>query len=335
MSSRNRGPLHQIARIPFNQEQQHRPLLEDLRDAPRFPPRPPPPHPSLIEDRLILQQQDLHTLLIDNQRFAATHVALKQELESVQHELQRTGHVAGAVEAERDLQLRDAYDRSMRMEADLRALEGMKGELAHVRSDVQKLSGVRQELAAQAQGLTQQISKASVEVQQVPMLKSEIESMQQELQRARSAIEYEKKGYAENYEQGQAMENNLVLMIREVEKLRAELANAEKRTRANYSGNYGNSDTVYGGNPYPSDSGYGGNPYPSGYGTIPLQGQGGADGSSQYGPGPVASQYGPGPVTSQYGPVPIPIPGPVVSQYGPGPGPGGWGTYDMQQTHGH
>lgn len=48
----------------------------------------------------------------------------------------------------------------------------------------------------------------------------------------RAAIEYEKKGYSENYEQGQVMENNLISMAREVEKLRAEVANAEKRARA-------------------------------------------------------------------------------------------------------
>lgn len=48
----------------------------------------------------------------------------------------------------------------------------------------------------------------------------------------RAAIEYEKKGYAENYEQGQVMEKNLISIAREVEKLRAEVANAEKRARA-------------------------------------------------------------------------------------------------------
>lgn len=48
----------------------------------------------------------------------------------------------------------------------------------------------------------------------------------------RSAIEYEKKGYAENYEHGQVMERNLVSMARELEKLRAEIANAEKRAHA-------------------------------------------------------------------------------------------------------
>lgn len=48
----------------------------------------------------------------------------------------------------------------------------------------------------------------------------------------RATIEYEKKGYAENYEHGQMMEKKLVSMARELEKLRAEMANAEKRARA-------------------------------------------------------------------------------------------------------
>lgn len=48
----------------------------------------------------------------------------------------------------------------------------------------------------------------------------------------RAAIEYEKKGFTENYEHGQVMEKKLIAMAREMEKLRAEIANAEKRARA-------------------------------------------------------------------------------------------------------
>lgn len=49
---------------------------------------------------------------------------------------------------------------------------------------------------------------------------------------SRAAIEHDKKGHAENYEHGQVMEKNLLSMARELEKLRAEMANAEKRARA-------------------------------------------------------------------------------------------------------
>lgn len=45
----------------------------------------------------------------------------------------------------------------------------------------------------------------------------------------RAAIDYEKKGYAENYEHGKVMEQKLVAMARELEKLRAEIANSESR----------------------------------------------------------------------------------------------------------
>lgn len=48
----------------------------------------------------------------------------------------------------------------------------------------------------------------------------------------RAAIEYEKRTHASNLEQAEAMEKGMVSMSQEVEKLRAELANAEKRARA-------------------------------------------------------------------------------------------------------
>ncbi|MCH98189.1 protein FLC EXPRESSOR-like, partial [Trifolium medium] len=48
----------------------------------------------------------------------------------------------------------------------------------------------------------------------------------------RSAIEFEKKTHANNLEHKRVIDNNMIIMTHEVEKLRAELANAEKRARA-------------------------------------------------------------------------------------------------------
>ncbi|KAK7381116.1 hypothetical protein VNO78_33640 [Psophocarpus tetragonolobus] len=85
-----------------------------------------------------------------------------------------------------------------------------------------------------------------------------------------AAIEYEKKGFAENYEHSQVMKKKLVAMALEIEKLHAEIANAEKRARAaatagntspGYNTNYGSADTGYAGNPYPGI--YGMNPVSS------------------------------------------------------------------------
>uniref|UniRef100_A0A1D1ZDL8 Kinesin light chain 4 n=1 Tax=Anthurium amnicola TaxID=1678845 RepID=A0A1D1ZDL8_9ARAE len=262
-------PLHEPPLPPFVRPP-HPALLDDLRDGPfgRVGGGPPqrPLHPAVLEERLAGQHQEIQGLLIDNQRLAATHVALKQELAAAQHELQRVSHVVGAMHADKDSQLREMYEKAMKMESELRVAEAMRAEFIQVRGDVQKLNATRQELTDKMQMLTQDLARSSADLQQAPLLKAEIESMKQEVQRVRTAIEYEKKGYAENFEQGQVMEKNLIAMAREVEKLRAEVANVDKRAQApaasgnpgaGYSGTYANPNPAYGGNPYPV--GYGTN----------------------------------------------------------------------------
>ncbi|XP_057966918.1 protein FLX-like 1 isoform X2 [Malania oleifera] len=294
MSARNRGPPLPMKGVPHgglpppSQEHllgrglgpmPHPALLEEMRESQfRMGPRALPPHPAIIEERLAAQHNEIQGLLLDNQRLAATHVALKQELEVAQHELQRMGHFAGSLHAEKDIQMREMYEKSIKMEMDLRGVEAMKNELLQLQADIKELSALRQDLTGQVQALNQDLVRATGDLQQAPALKAEIETMKHELQRARAAIEYEKKGYAENYEHGQLMEKNLVAMAREMEKLRAEIANAEKRARAaaavgnpGYSANYGN-----------PDAGYGGNAYPAGYGMNPA----GAESFPQYGHGP-------------------------------------------------
>jgi hypothetical protein len=50
---------------------------------------------------------------------------------------------------------------------------------------------------------------------------------------SRTAFEFEKKTNAEQLEQRQAMEQNLVALARDLEKLKADAANAENRSRVN------------------------------------------------------------------------------------------------------
>lgn len=312
MAGRNRGPPLPLKgaphgglpppahELPFGRglgPMPHPAHPEDMRESQFGRGHGPPPHyPVFIEDRLAAQHQDIQAFLVDNQYLAATHVALKQELESAQLKLQRMGHFAGNLHAEKDVQMRDLYEKSIKMEVDLRGVEAMKAELLQVRGDIKELNAARQELTSQVQAMTQDLSRITADLQQAPALKAEIETMKQELQRARAAIEYEKKGYAENYGHGQVMEEKLVLMARELEKLRAEMANAEKRSRA--AAAVGNSGTGYSGNYANPDAGYAGNPYPASYGINPVQA--GAEGFPQY-----------------------------------GSGPGSWGTYDMQRAQGH
>lgn len=282
---RNLGPM------------QHPALLEEMRESQfGMGPRPLPPYPAIIEEPLAAQHQDIQGLLGDNQRLAATHVALMQELEATQQEHQRTNHFARSVHTEKDMQMRELYEKSVKMETDLRGVEAMGTELMQLHADIKNFTAGRQKLTVQVQAMSQDMGRATAELQQVPAVKAEIEGLKQDLLRARAAIEYEKKGYAENYEHGQMMEQKLVSMARELEKLRAEMANAEKRARA--AAAIGIPGAGYIGNYVNPEAGYAGNSHPATYDMNPVK----ASGES-------------------------------YPQSGPGPGP--WGAYDVQRTQGH
>ncbi|KAJ4760666.1 Protein FLX-like 1 [Rhynchospora pubera] len=246
----------------------------------RHPP-PPPPH-VMLEERMAVQFDDVQALLSDNQRLAATHVALKQEVQMAQYELRRASVLFDASRSDADLRLREVYEKMMKLESELGAADAMRADLMHVRNDIQRLTSDRQDLLGQVQALTQDLTRASTDARQVPAIKSEIETLKKEIQQvSREGIEQEKKGYAENYEQGQVMEKNLISMAREIEKLRSEIANAEKRARAAAAAgtqaaglvaNYGNPDPNFMANPYAAV-----------YGMNPVAGV--ADPSMQYGLG--------------------------------------------------
>ncbi|XP_010502056.1 PREDICTED: protein FLX-like 1 [Camelina sativa] len=240
----------------------HPSMIDDGREAPQFrvDARGLPPQFSIMEDRLAAQNQDVQGLLADNQTVAAIHVALNQELEVAQHELQRIMHYIDSLRAEEEIMMREMYDKSMRSEMELREVDAMRAEIQKIRVDIKELTSGRQELNSQVHVMTQDLARLTSDLQQIPTLTAEIENTKQELQRARAAIDYEKKGYAENYEHGKIMEHKLVAMARELEKLRAEIANSESRAHATgpvgnpggvaYGGGYGNPEAGYPVNPY-------------------------------------------------------------------------------------
>ncbi|CAA0808727.1 Protein FLX-like 1 [Striga hermonthica] len=319
MSARNRGPPVPSKGVPhggMSQPPVHEPpfprglrgvshmqLHDEIREAHynlSGPRQPLPPHPAIIEERLAAQHDDIQTLLADNQRLAATHVALRQELEVAQHELQRADKYAHTLHAEKDLEMRDIYEKSIKLENELHGVNAMRSELMQVHMHIKELTGARQELTAQVQMMTQDLGRVTSDLKQVPAVKAEIEGLKNELERARSALEHEKKSFAESFEHGKVMESNLVTMAREMEKLRAELASVEKRAAAaaaaaaaTAAGNPGLSYNPNYGKPESSYPGYPANPYPAGYGMPPANtmhpAPAGVEGyHPQYGSAPVA-----------------------------------------------
>ncbi|KAL5545064.1 hypothetical protein UlMin_008848 [Ulmus minor] len=214
MSGRNRGPplpMKGVCDALYGREcgpMPHPALYEEMRESQYGMVHIPllPPHPPIFEERLAAQHQDIQAFLVDNQRLAATHIALKQELEVTQHELQRMAHLANLVRVKKDVQMRDLV------------------ELQQVNGNIKELNATSQELMGETQAMTQDLTRITT-----------------------AAIDFEKKGYAENYDHGQMMEKKLISMARELEKLHAEMANAENRARASaavgntgYIANYGN-----------------------------------------------------------------------------------------------
>lgn len=216
-----------------------------------------PPHlgphsglpPMLIEQKLATQHAEIQRLLSENQRLAATHVSLRQEIVTMQQELQRI-QANTPLETEKDEQIRALSEKVSRMDVDLRAMDSLKG-------DLEKLLSQRQELSAQLQFYTQESQRTKVDTHQIAALKTEVDSLHQELQHARLVCEQERKASIEHLEQRQAMERNVFSMVREVEKLRAELASAENRAQGVFASGTSSASAAYNGLPVKSyENGY-------------------------------------------------------------------------------
>ncbi|XWS68867.1 hypothetical protein CRYUN_Cryun04dG0130700 [Craigia yunnanensis] len=122
----------------------------------------------------------------------------------------------------------------MKLEAELHASELLREEVMQLRTDIKKLNALRLELTTQ---LTKEVNHLQAENQQLIAARTEVEGMHKELVDARRAFEYEKKLSEQQAEQMKALERNLISMACEIQKLRAEQMNTERRAQG--LGGYG------------------------------------------------------------------------------------------------
>ncbi|KAJ4973115.1 hypothetical protein NE237_006289 [Protea cynaroides] len=244
------------------------------------------PSPEIMEQKLAAQHVEMQALATENQRLAATHSALRQELAGAQQELQRLQAQIGAMKTEKEHQMRAIIDKISKMEVNLQTTEPVKLELQQARADAHSLIAVRQDLLSKVQQLTQDLQGSHADVQQIPALMSELDGLKQEYQHCRATYDYEKKLYHDHLESLQVMEKNYVSMAREVEKLRAELANTtnvERRTSVPYG-----TTTGYKENEAAEHQPVGQNAYEDGYGVPQGRGPPPGAGAPPYGGGPPA-----------------------------------------------
>ncbi|MED6133343.1 hypothetical protein PIB30_027509 [Stylosanthes scabra] len=190
------------------------------------------PSPQLLESKIAAQEAEIERLIGDNRKLANTHVALREALVAATQDVQKVKSHIRSIQTESDIQIRVLLDKIAKMEVDIRAGDSIKKELQQAHIDAQSLATSRQELSAQIQRATQELQKASSDAQSTPTLQAELDSLVQEHQRLRATFEYEKNKNIELVEEMKAKESNLISMAKEVEMLRAEILNVEKRVKA-------------------------------------------------------------------------------------------------------
>ncbi|KAG5093033.1 hypothetical protein JHK82_051811 [Glycine max] len=279
------------------------------------------PPPQVMEQKLASQHAEMQRLSTENQRLAATHSVLRQELAAAQHEMQMLhGHVV-ALKGEREQQIRAQMEKIAKMESEAQGSESVKMELQQARGEAQNLVVSRDELVSKAQHLTQELQRVHADAVQIPALISEFECLRQEYQHCRATFDYEKNLYNDHLESLQVMEKNYVSMSREVEKLRAELtntANVDRRSSGPYGGTSGTNENEASGLPV------GQNAYEDGYSVMqgrgPLPAAAGSSGGNATTITTAGGQPGPAPAGTGYD---API--------GPGYGASTGSTYDAQR----
>lgn len=182
MAGRNRIP-----REAFNDRRGFPPERPFLRG----PPLPqPPPHPVLLEEELEMQHAEIRRLLTDNRRLVEDRMAMQQEVGAAKEEIHRLNLVIGEIRVEQEVHSRELIEKGLKLEADIRATEPLKKEAVQLRTEVQKLKNVRQELTGQVQTLKQDVARLQVDNQQIPILRAEIDGLHQELMHARFIPEF-------------------------------------------------------------------------------------------------------------------------------------------------
>ncbi|KAM7268418.1 hypothetical protein ACFE04_010584 [Oxalis oulophora] len=204
-------------------------------------------HHELLENKIAIQAAEIQRLASDKHKLATSHVVLKQDVVVAQQEVQKLKAHLRSIHAESDIQLRVLQDKIARKENDIRNAENVARDLQKAHEEAQCLVKARDEVAVQIDKVSKEMQKALADVSPLPDLLKELDCLRNEHHRLRAAFEYEKRSNIEQVGQMQSMEKNLIGMAKEVENLRAEILNVEKRTHVQnpQSGSFNNPNPSY------------------------------------------------------------------------------------------
>ncbi|CAI0427697.1 unnamed protein product [Linum tenue] len=204
-------------------------------------------HPGRLENKVAAQAADIAQLTSDNQRLAAGNLALKQDLVAVQNEAQQLKAHIRSIQTESDIQIRVLLDKIGKREADIRAAENVKEDLKQAHHEARNLVRDRKELISKIQQASHELKTIRGEFKSFPDPEAELDDLKQEYKRLRDTFTYEKGFNLAKVEELKSAEKNLIEMASDVEKIYAEILNAEKRARggAPSAANYGLGNGTY------------------------------------------------------------------------------------------
>lgn len=178
------GSRHRVHREPPHARRGYPPEGPYARGPP-MPRAHIPPHPALLEEELEVQHAEMRRLVADNRRLIDDRMVLQRELATAKEELHRMNLAIGDIRGEHEMHSREIVEKNRKLESELRATEPLKNEVIQLRAEIQKLNNIKQELSGKVQTLTQDVGRLQADNQQIPMMRSEIDGLHQELMRSR------------------------------------------------------------------------------------------------------------------------------------------------------
>lgn len=141
--------------------------------------------PELLDNTLAAQEAEIERLAGDNHRLASTHVALRRDLVASQQDIQRLRAHIRSTQTEADIRIRVLLEKIAKMEAERSTGENIKEDLQQAHIEAQNLLKTNQDLSVQIQHASQELEIARADLNRLPEMQSELESMKKEHQRLR------------------------------------------------------------------------------------------------------------------------------------------------------
>jgi chromosome segregation ATPase len=141
----------------------------------------PHPHPAVLEEELEFQEVEIRRLLADNRALAEERTELSRELQAGKDEVRHLNVIISDINAEKEAYVSKLVDKNRKLEAELRANEHLRDEIMQLRGEIEKLIATRKELSAEAASLMEDLTREKSVKHQLPMLKEELDGLQQEL----------------------------------------------------------------------------------------------------------------------------------------------------------